>query len=129
MAENAIEPVAVAPTARFVPTADGKTVRDVKSRLTWQRDAPEYAQTAAQAGHYCAELSLNGRGWRLPKREDLLGLAVDFDGVAFPNTPLTWFWTDSPFQGSATTVWGVDFENARANPYDVTTEGRVRCVK
>ncbi len=129
VAEEALEPVAAAATARFAVAEDGNTVRDVHTRLTWQRDVPANAQTAAQAGHYCNSLNLNGRGWRLPKKPELLELATEFDQTAFPQTPAAWFWTDSPFQGSATNTWGIDFETKHANQYDVMAEGRVRCVR
>ncbi len=129
VAEEALEPVAVRPTARFVPSENGKTVRDNKTRLTWQRDVPANGQTSAQAGHYCSALNLDGHGWRLPRKDELVGLAVAFDPAAFPNAPTAWFWTDSPYQGSATNGWGVDFADTNPGPHDVTTLGRVRCVR
>ncbi len=129
VAEEALEPVAAPPKQRFVPAPGGKSVRDATTRLTWQRDVPAQAQTQAQANHYCGALALDGRGWRLPKKDELLGLAEAISAEAFPDAPTAWFWTDSPYQGSATNAYGVDFDSSRAGPYDVTTLGRVRCVR
>ena len=84
---------------------------------------------SAQAGHYCNTLTLDGRGWRLPNKTELMALAADFDDVAFPNAPAGWFWTATPYTGSATTAWGVTFDKPSADPHDVTTNGRVRCVR
>jgi serine/threonine protein kinase len=131
VAENAIEPVAVPKGARFVQAKDD-TVVDSTAKLTWQRDVPSETQTWAQAAHACRTLSLGGRGWRLPKKEELRALADTFDADAFPAIPAApndWFWSDTPYTGSATTYWGVAFEKPSQGPYDVTAQGHVRCVK
>ena len=129
IAENALEPVAVPKGARFVQAKDD-TVVDTVAKLTWQRDVPAGTQPWAQAAHHCR--ALPGHGWRLPKKDELRALADAFDPDAFPAispAPDDWFWSDTPYTGSATTYWGVAFEKPSQGPYDVTAQGHVRCVR
>jgi hypothetical protein len=72
--------------AKLVLSADGLTVSDPTTGLTWQREGPD-AQTGCsgqnkpectwdEANAYCASLSLGGvSGWRLPAYAELQGVA------------------------------------------------------
>ena len=92
---------------RFAPSADGQEVRDASSNLTWRRcaegqkwdgkactgKATRYSYAAAKKAAAAA-----GQGWRIPTREDLVGL-VDksakkprVDAKTFPNTPRQPLW-------------------------------------
>lgn len=115
--------------ARFELSPSGELVRDNRLKLTWQRQSSPAQMAFPQASHYCNVLNLEGRGWRLPNKPELLGLAQDVDTTLFADAQTGWFWTGTPFQNSATNAWGVDFEKGQANPYEVAATGHVRCVK
>lgn len=74
--------------------------------------------------------NLCGSGaWRLPTKDELLGIvktaeAPTFDNLWFPNTPLdSGYWTSSPYPGYAYLAWVVGFDGGYAD-YD----GRVSYV-
>jgi hypothetical protein len=51
------------------------------------------------------------------------------DGTAFPNTPSEVFWSSTPWAGSSSSAWGVDFSYGYAGNGDVGYSYRVRCVR
>jgi hypothetical protein len=68
---------------RFTVAADGKTVHDKVTKLTWQRDPPgtggpnnDGRYGWADAKTYCANntAGLSGTGWRLPGVRELRSL-------------------------------------------------------
>lgn len=77
------------------------TVTDTQSRLEWQRALRPGASDHESAASYCAALTINGRGWRLPTEAELSGIATAsyeepaIDLRAFPGTPPTYFWTST----------------------------------
>jgi hypothetical protein len=97
---------------QYVVSADQLTVTDTSTGLVWQRDGsgsrpncaadPDCTWVEAQA--YCAGLTLDGSGWRLPTLGELHSI-VDttvtsppmINQTAFPNTPADCFWTSSPY--------------------------------
>jgi hypothetical protein len=87
--------------------------------MTWQ-----------QAKDYAANLD---DGWRLPTRAELLTLVDDTrHGPAcavFPDCPSDWFWTSTPWAGSSSYAWYVNFNRGHASFYDVGYFSRVRCVR
>jgi len=113
--------------------------------LEWQRDGsgirPECSGagnltcTWSEAQSYCAGLTLDGLGWRLPtlaELQSIVDLAMPVPGprinkTAFPNTPPTWFWTSSPAADGAT--WYVFFYDGSSNNHFAGNSGRVRCVR
>jgi hypothetical protein len=138
-------------TGQFVVSADGLTVTDTITGLVWQRDgsgtrtgcggSDNLTCTWAQSKAYCASLTLSGiSGWRLPAVMELrtiLDLTVmDFtggkaaiDAAAFPNTLSDCFWTSSPYAGSASIAWVVDFFEGLSNYDAVGKNYGVRCVR
>lgn len=117
---------------RFIVSADGQTVHDSKTGLTWQRAVPDQRMTWAEAKEYAAALDLDGGGWRLPTVQELVGI-VDYcrrnpaiDEAAFPDTPLEWFWTNVPVAGDAGGAWYVGFDYGYVYDYDVGYRSRVR---
>jgi hypothetical protein len=122
------------------------TVSDEVTHLMWQQQIPETGGINedgnlawAAAAEYCATLSLAGHAdWRLPSQIELVSL-VDYsnlgaghpsiDGTAFPNTPLAAFWSSTTLAGTPTSAWTVYFDLGFTYAYDVSTVGRVRCVR
>jgi hypothetical protein len=117
-------------------TAAGVVV-DMVTGLAWQRSVDETSFVWTDAVSYCDRLSLEGGGWRLPARIELLSI-VDFtqnnpliEPTAFPATPSEQFWTSSLVAGNPSNAWSVDFGFGAGLTYDepVTGSHRVRCVR
>lgn len=125
-------------------TIQNNTVYDIKTKLTWQQTLAaagtgSASYSWADASTYCANLDLNGPGWRLPSVKELStlilenGNASDIDPTAFPNTPTDGhgpFWassvssTDSTAHGMVLFESGyLQFNNAPAAKY------YARCVR
>ena len=131
-----------APAGRY--TMASGTVYDTKTKLTWQQTAaPGAGYTWGSAGasgtaqSYCATLSLNGPGWRLPTIKELYTL-VDFsqaqgtaliDSTYFPGAPASTFWSATPVSGSPGSAWDVNFFHGNASNYGVSNAFDVRCVR
>lgn len=123
-----------APPGRYDFSVSG-TVRDTRTTLTWQRVLSSELYSRNASASYCAGLSLAGGGWRLPQVAELLTL-VDrtrnqpaIDATAFPDTPVTWFWTSTTYAPDTTKGWRVDFGIGYSNGFELTTVARVRCVR
>jgi len=68
--------------------------------------------------------------WRLPSKDELMGLIVEsviptIDGTWFPNTQTSWYWTGTDTAGSA---WIVYFGNGYVGYYRRYNYGHVRLV-
>lgn len=123
-----------APQGRYTIVGDG-TVGDTKTGLTWQRTIDTGSYTWANGKNYCAGLSVNGGGWRLPSVGELQTIVDDsvlsssaIDTVAFPNTQIT-FWSSSPVAGNSSSAWGVSFVYGHTYTDDITNPNNVRCVR
>ncbi|MEV7144738.1 DUF1566 domain-containing protein [Streptomyces tauricus] len=123
--------------ASYTNLGDG-TVRDNVTCLRWQRAKAPGTHTFAKARSYCADLDLDGGGWRLPTRIEVLSL-VDtarsgpaIDTAAFPGTPAQFFWTSSPWAVTKTPLraWIVNFyEGLTSNAAYQSGSYQVRCVR
>lgn len=111
------------------------TVQDALTGLTWQRVVTaSSAKLDRQAAiDYCMDFA-DGT-WRLPDIAELLTLvdrqhpAPTIDQAAFPNTPPSWFWTSTTWQGKNDEAWYVYFMSGSSNHYPKTMKNYVRCVK
>lgn len=112
------------------------TVRDTKSKLTWQQNAesPQLSWSAAQT--YCQNLALDGGGWRMPSANELMSIVDEtrqdpsIDTNAFLGTTQNNFWTSSPNKGKTPTMWTIDFfTGGFSYAFDPATLCRVRCVR
>ena len=118
---------------RYDVSADGATVRDLFTGLTWQRVCPQTSVSMVGAEAYCAGLNLGGTGWHLPTRAQLLGIVdvanrPSIHPLAFPGAPDWVFWTGS---SASTPSTGFAISSADGSFAEV---GRgelhnVRCVK
>ncbi|XVV12610.1 DUF1566 domain-containing protein [Actinoplanes sp. CA-131856] len=88
------------------------------------------------ATSYCAGLKLDGVGWHLPSRMELLSIvnyaqtSPAITETAFPDTPPRYFWTSSPWAVGANKAWIVNFyEGLTSNAADRDGQYNVRCVR
>ena len=144
-------------TGELKVSADGLTVSDSTTGLTWQRGVSGSSGlgcngssaviivgatcTQSDAAAYCSQLSLGGvgaGGWRLPGVMELSTI-VDFTAydpainpAAFPSTPADEFWTSTPYAGAtAGEAWSVSFATGQASASAVGATSaifRARCV-
>lgn len=112
-------------------------VADSVTQLEWQQTVDGEQRTWEEAAGYCAGLELAGGGFRLPARIELLSL-IDFtrpnpaiDPSAFPDAPGDRFWSSSPFAGSRSTAWLINFEFGTGFSVQGhrNEQHRVRCVR
>lgn len=123
-----------APVGRYI--ASNGTVLDTETNLLWQQGHQGNAPNWSNAQSYCDGLSLNGLGgWRVPTVKELQTIVDEkqttpfIDPTAFPMTPAEGFWTSSPWTGSSSMAWFVNFYNGGAGYVDVAAGSRVRCVR
>ena len=120
--------------ARYTP--DGNEVVDDVTGLVWQRTPSTDSFAFEQAPDYCERLGTStGKLWRLPTRIELVSL-VDYtrdapaiDPVAFPDTPVDFFWSSTPVHGDERIAWSVFFLDGAAVNADRLIAARVRCVR
>jgi hypothetical protein len=123
-----------APPGRYTTPATG-TVYDTVTGLTWQQAVSSSTYVQAQAVSYCAGLSLNGSGWRLPTIQELLSIMdvtlynPSIDPDYFPNTPPDPFWTSTPFTSASNYAWQVDFYAGNTDTFDMSLSDYARCVR
>ena len=121
-----------APPDRY--TIANGTVLDTKTGLTWQQAVDPGTYASADADPYCASLSLDGGGWRLPSFGELQTIVDEsavnpsIDATAFPATPVEGFWS-APVAGNPASAWAADFLYGDTNRYGVMPPYRVRCVR
>jgi hypothetical protein len=120
---------------RFQYSAAGGVVIDSWTQLHWQRAVEAGLLNWQAAKTYCKSLSLEGGGWRLPTVRELHGIAdpqqanPSIHPVAFPNSPVDWFWSITPLAGSATDAWYGNFNNGAIGNYGFDDPYEVRCVR
>ena len=117
----------------YVVSCDGLTVTDSSTGLVWQRNGSGIRAgcTGNSDGHsggnltctwpeamtYCAQLYLDGSGWRLPTLTELQSILdksitpATINLWAFPSTPAFAFWTSSEAGDNA---WAVRFDNGNS---------------
>lgn len=117
-------------------TINQGVVIDNRSGLMWQRDLPDGGMIWDAGIGYCGDLILGGHSdWRLPTRVELLSIvdaerqAPAIDGIVFPNTPSSGFWTSTPYVGMSGSVWLVSFEHGASAKTDAKYSTWVRCVR
>ena len=56
-------------------------------------------------------------------------MSAAIDSIAFPNTPSSWFWTNSPYVGKSSNAWVVDFGDGGVGYSYPGNTGSVRLVR
>jgi hypothetical protein len=115
---------------RFWVTAS--MTHDDRTGLTWARAVTPRPMSFKEAHAYCGSLGVEGGGWRLPTRDELLSI-VELGHrpatslAAFPDTPPEEFWTSTSDVGKIMAT--VSFENGRAESSPSGLSRRARCVR
>lgn len=96
----------------------------------------ESAMVWSDALTYCDSLEWGGRkDWRLPDRYELMSIQdyskrnPTIDGIAFPQVPISEFWSSSTYTGTATSGWLVDFAHGELLSYGKAELWYVRCTR
>ena len=131
-------------TPRFTVTAPGKThaldpriTHDAATGLDWQTVPFPHLMPWDEAEAACTALRLGGHDdWRLPTRAEVLTLVDDtqhnpaIDTDAFPDTPLGWFWTATPYADNPRMfVWIVSSYSGGSSAGARDSHYRVRAVR
>jgi len=111
-------------------------VTDHLTGLEWQDDVEAKAVTKnwADAKTYCSTLSLDGGGWRLSTRKELVGLS-DYVRTnpsinpTFVNVASDNYWSSTANAGSSSNAWYVYFNLGYQHNYTKSTSFYVRCVR
>ncbi len=129
----------------YTDNLDG-TVSDLVTHLMWEQRVPTTGGagddgylTWAEANAHCGTLVLaSHQDWRLPSQIELVSL-VDYsnlgpghapvDESVFPDTPADAFWSSTRHAAAPTEAWTVYMDVGFTYAYDVTTVGKVRCVR
>ncbi len=84
-----------------------------------------------EAEDYAKGLTLDGGGWRLPTRSELIDLYKSFNGNADPAFDIDekWAWTNECLDLSSAYVFNFKFGNARPVIRDASKSGRVLVVR
>jgi hypothetical protein len=113
---------------RFTVSADGQEVTDSATHLTWRRcaeglawDGKTCAGKLARYKYGAAKVAASGvgKGWRIPSRQELVGLVdmqrkkPSIDPVAFPGTPAMMFWATKEGSTDDLNAWLVSFANGK----------------
>jgi hypothetical protein len=125
-------PPMAAPPGRY--TIGSGTVLDTQTKLTWQQMIPTASYTWSDAKTYCAGLSLDGTGWRLPSINELQTIVDEstnpaIDGATFPMTPSEYFWSSTAVVEDPSRAWTCFFSNGSTYSFSTTTPENVRCVR
>jgi hypothetical protein len=119
------------------PALDPRITHDAATGLDWQTVPFPHRMTWAEADAACTALRLGGHDdWRLPTRAEMLTLVDDtrhnpaIDTEAFPDTPLGWFWTATPYAGDPCGfAWIVNFDIGGSSAGARDRHNRARAVR
>ncbi len=145
----AVTAQAACPTTPGRFAASGAEVADSRTGLIWQRCSAGQSWSGStctgSANTYTHEQALtfaktqntadSPTGWRLPNVKELSSLADKgcrnpaIDGTAFPDTPLSDYWSSSPYVGNSSYAWSVEFRNGYVSNFGRNSNLAVRLVR
>ena len=131
-------------SAPFTDSGTG-IITDTNSGLTWQKCSvgqvlPSCSGTASvltwsSAISFCNNLSLGGKTWRLPNRNELISIVdilknstPSIDSTVFPVTQTTNYWTSTTYIQENSSALYVNFTSGYVNINPKTNSNYVRCV-
>jgi hypothetical protein len=125
------------PDSEYSASADGQTVTDSVTGLTWQRNVSSQTYTWQDAQAYCTALNIGPQPscWRLPTRIELQSIVLygptnpTIDLQAFPGTVSDWYWSASPYVSRSGYAWIVAFNGGATDQALQTMGNHVRCVQ
>ena len=132
---------------RYQVLEQGSEVKDKQTGLIWRR----CVEGMSWDGNTCsgkydkfrfeATLELEKREtsaskpWRMPTKDELGSLIFDtprgakIHTQAFPTTPVTWFWSSTPYENSKYTAWSAHFGTGNFSGVSRNTLYPVRLVR
>ena len=116
------EPVSSPITNRYEKSADGQEIIDHHTGLIWRsalergenedgRETDRFTFDAAQL-HAKQIAQQTGLAWRVPRVDELASLVdrnLTYPASSFPDMLTDEFWSSSPYVGSTSGAWCVDF--------------------
>lgn len=136
------------PTSAYVVDSGNGTVTDSRTGLMWDQCARGLSGAGCAmgaAGTFTWQSALNAAAtvgtykgfndWRLPNIKELRSLVEEcrtnpsINEFAFPNTPVSVFWSGSPLAGGATSAWSVYFLGGNASIGSRSDASQVRLVR
>ncbi len=120
-------------------TRDKGIVFDKNSRLQWQDEYGDNNNSAKfgtwESGvKYCKNLNLEGKGWRLPTRKELIDI-VDYSTFEnsidkiFQNTITFFYWTNTSHAKFKSNAWRVSFNSGYSNYSNKQGNSNIRCTR
>ncbi len=116
-------------------SATDHVVTDTNTGLEWQRAASSSDLNWAGAVAYCANLTTDGGGWRLPSMKEIQTLVVEtrtnpaVDTTYFSEAEGLRFWTSSEVPGMSDHAWLFDSNVGHVYPQETSFQIRARCVR
>ncbi|MCF6331457.1 MAG: cadherin domain-containing protein [Sulfurimonas sp.] len=116
-------------------TDNGGTVTDNATGLIWQKEDDNVTRTWANAGTYCAGITLDGSSdFRLPTIQELIHLSDKKESnpsinPIFINTNSHIYWTSTTYAVTASHAWFVEFNTGFDFAFRKTNNYYVRCVR
>lgn len=131
------------PSSRFTPLEEGAVVRDEYMQLEWQRcaigmDWDGTTCSGTTPTNYIWQEAMDTwetATWRLPTIHELVSIVEKcrtnpaINTQVFPNTPMAWFWSSSPYAGLANHAWGISFLSGRGGWRNQHLTSAVRLVR
>lgn len=134
----------VAANPRFVANASGNEIADNETGLVWRRCAEGQVWNGVTCNGNSISVNWEGAlaraqaaggGWRLPNAKELATLVEPtlanpaIDPVAFPRTPVSNFWSSTPFANFSDYAWAVGFQAGIQTFWHMDIGYRVRLVR
>jgi hypothetical protein len=121
--------------ASYQTQADGGVIYDNVTHMRWEAEPSAAAKTYEEALAYCKALELDGKGWEVPTRIELVSLldptsSPSIDKQVFKAEQGSDYWTSSPVSRTSEPLqWTINFSTATMQGAAPSATRRVRCVR